>query len=245
MKCPGQDTRYWSGQVSFEVPCPECGQVEEFFKDEASRKCKKCGTRVLNPHMDFGCASYCKFAKQCFGDLPPELLAQRKELLKDRVAVEVKTYFGKDFKRIGHASKVARYAEEIARAENAEPGIVLPAAYLHDIGIREAEKRHNSSAARYQEELGPPVAREILSNLDADPDVIDEVCDIIGHHHHPRNEETANFKALYDADLIVNLEETHRKSPLTEEKLENVISRSFLTVTGGKVARRVFLGKEE
>ena len=156
MKCPGQDTRYWSGPSAFEVPCPECGQVEEFFKDEASRKCKKCGARVLNPHMDFGCASYCKFAKQCFGDLPPELLAERKELLKDRVAVEVKKYFGKDFKRIGHASKVARYAEEIAKAEGAEPGIVLPAAYLHDIGIKEAERKHNSSAAHYQEQEGPP-----------------------------------------------------------------------------------------
>ena len=120
MKCPGQDTRYWSGVSAFEVPCPECGNVEEFFKDEASRKCKKCGSRVLNPHMDFGCASYCKYAKQCFGDLPPELLAQRKELLKDRVAVEVKKYFGTDFKRIGHASKVARYAEEIAKEEGAE-----------------------------------------------------------------------------------------------------------------------------
>ncbi len=37
--------------------------------------------------------------------------------------------------------------------------------------------------------------------------MIKEVCDIIGHHHHPREEETINFKCLYDADLITNLEE--------------------------------------
>jgi len=245
MKCPGQDTRYWSGQAAFEVACPECGKVEEFFKDEASRRCPHCGHRILNPHMDFGCASYCKFAKQCFGDLPPELLAKRKELLKDRVAVAVKKYFGNDFKRIGHASKVARYAEEIAQAEGAEPGIVLPAAYLHDIGIKKAEEEHNSSAAHHQEALGPPVARDILTDLGAEPDVIDEVCDIIGHHHHPREEETLNFKALYDADLIVNLEETHKKSPLTPEKVEGIITKSFLTETGAKIARRIFLGRHE
>jgi hypothetical protein len=244
MKCPGQDTRYWSGVSSFEVPCPKCGNIEEFFKDEASRKCKKCGSRVLNPHMDFGCASYCKYAKQCFGDLPPELLAQRKELLKDRVAVEVKKYFGTDFKRIGHASKVARYAEEIAKEEGAEPAIVLPAAYLHDIGIKDAEQKYNSSAARYQEELGPPIAREILTDLGAEPEVIDEVCDIVGHHHHPGKEETTNFKALYDADFIVNLEETNKKSPMSKESLESVIKKSFLTETGAKIARRVFLGKD-
>ena len=138
---------------------------------------------------------------------------------------------------------MARYAEEIAKAEGAEPGIVLPAAYLHDIGIKEAERKHNSSASKYQEEEGPAVAREILTNLGAEEGMIEEVCDIVGHHHHPRDEETKNFKALYDADLIVNLDDSHKKSPMSEEKLESVISKSFLTETGAKVARRVFLGK--
>ncbi len=46
-------------------------------------------------------------------NLPPELIAQKEDLLKDRVAIEMKRYFGTDFKRIGHASRVARYAEEI------------------------------------------------------------------------------------------------------------------------------------
>jgi hypothetical protein len=49
--------------------------------------------------MDFGCASYCKYAEQCLGELPPELLAQRDDLLKDRVAVEMKRYFGRNFRR--------------------------------------------------------------------------------------------------------------------------------------------------
>ena len=73
--------------------------------------------------------------------------------------------------------------------------------------------------------------------------MINEVCDIVGHHHHPREEETTNFKALYDADLIVNLDDTNKKNPMSAEKLEEIIKKSFLTTTGAKIARRIFLGK--
>ncbi|MGA7875944.1 MAG: HD domain-containing protein [Desulfoferrobacter sp.] len=237
MRCPGQDSRFWEPGAIFEEKCPQCGHVVEFFKDESSRKCKNCGHKFVNPKMDFGCASYCKFAEQCLGDLPPELMAQRDDLLKDRVAIEMKKYFKKDFKRIGHATKVARYAEQIVKEEGGDPAIVLPAGYLHDIGIKEAERKYNSTAARYQEEEGPPIAREILASLGAREDLIDEVCDIIGHHHHPRAEETLNFKILYDADLIVNLEENHKDEPMDAEKLAKIIAKSFFTETGKKLAK--------
>ncbi len=193
MKCPGQDTRYWSADAVFEVTCPTCGNAEEFFKDEPTRRCKKCGGKLVNPHMDFGCAAYCKFAKECLGDLPPELVAQRKELLKDRVAIEMKAYFQKDFKRIGHATKVARYAEKMVKEEKGDPAVVLSAAYLHDIGIKEAE-RNTKAVPPYQEQEGPAIARTILTNLGADAELIDEVCDIIGHHHHPGTRKRQTLK---------------------------------------------------
>ncbi len=213
----------------------------EFFKDETRRKCKKCGNKVLNPKMDFGCATHCKFAADCFGDLPPELIKQKEDLFKDRVAVEMKLYFKQDFKRIGHAAKVARYAERMVDAEEGNPAVVLSAAYLHDIGIREAERKHQSSAAVYQEQEGPPVARLILEKLEAKDELVDEVCDIVGHHHHPRNEETANFKVVYDADRIVNMEEALKKAPMAPERLEKMIESGFLTESGRELARSVFL----
>ncbi len=191
--------------------------------------------------MYFGCASYCQYAEQCLGDLPPELIAQKEDLFKDRVAIEMKRYFGKDFRRIGHATKVARYAEQIGKEEKGNLAIILPAAYLHDIGIKEAERKYQSTAARYQEEEGPPIAREILMKLGAREKLIEEVCDIVGHHHHPRTEETTNYKALYDADVIVNLEETQKEKPSRPERLEQIIEKSFLSGSGRKLARVVFL----
>jgi len=244
MRCPGQDSRYWKPDAVFNAPCPKCGNLLEFFKDEPTRRCKKCGHKAVNPRMDFGCAAYCKFADQCLGDLPPELLAQRRELLKDRVAIEMKQFFKQDFRRIGHATKVARYAEQIVKEEKGDPAIVLSAAYLHDIGIKEAEAKYQSNEPKYQEELGPPIAREILTRLGATPDLVEEVCDIIGHHHHPRTEETTNFKVVYDADLLVNLEENQQENKIPVEKLAAMIEKNFLTETGRRLAKLQFLTTE-
>jgi HD superfamily phosphodiesterase len=240
MKCPGQDSRYWKPGAIFDETCPRCGHTVEFFKDDTARKCSHCGHRFINPKMDFGCAAYCEFAEQCIGTLPPELLAGKEDLLKDRVAIEMKRYFKTDFRRIGHATRVARYAERIARKEAGNMAVILCAAYLHDIGIPEAERKYNSAAAEFQEQEGPPVARKILEKLGAKEALIQEVCDIVGHHHHPKADETLNFKAVYDADLIANLEERHKEHPLTAGQFKELHESAFLTQAGREEASNVF-----
>jgi len=240
MRCPGQDSRHWKPGAIFEAKCPKCGNEVEFFKDDTTRLCKKCGHRFLNPGMDFGCASYCQYAEQCIGNLPPELIAQKEDLLKDRVAIEMKRYFAQDFKRIGHATKVARYAERLGKEERGNLAVILTAAYLHDIGIKEAERKHGSAEASFQEQEGPPVAGEILTKLGAREGLIQEVCDIVAHHHHPRPEESVNFKCVYDADTLVNLEERHEKTPIEAAKLEGILRRRFLTESGRNLAAQVF-----
>lgn len=241
MKCPGQDTQYWNEEAIYEIECPECNAVMEFFKDDTSRKCRNCGKRIVNPRMDFGCAAYCQYADQCIGTLPEEFLLQREDLLKDRVAVEMKRYFKSDFRRIGHAARVARYAEEIGKQEKGNLAIILMAAYLHDIGIKAAEEKYNSNAPKYQELEGPPIARGILEKLGARPEMIEEVCDIVGHHHHPREEETLSFKVLYDADLITNLEEDMKEKAIDQDRLKRILSKSFLTESGKTIAAKVLL----
>lgn len=230
MKCPGQDSRFWKPGDIFEIGCPRCGSPVEFFKDEPTLRCKKCGHKIVNPKTDFGCAATCKYADQCLGELPPELFARRKEILKDRVAAAVKRFFKQNFKQIGHAVKVARFAEEIAREEGGDLAVVLSAAYLHDVGVR---------GAGSPEEEGAGIAREILEDLGAPTEMIDEVCDIIRHHHYPREQETPNFRAVYDGDQIANLAKKLESSPMSREDLAAVIDRSFLTGGGRRLARKV------
>lgn len=241
MQCPGQDTQYWNQDAIFDTECPECGHPMEFFKDDATRRCGNCKKKIVNPKMDFGCASYCKFAEQCLGTLPEEFVAQREDLLKDRVAVSMKRYFGRDFKRIGHAGKVARYAEQIGKKEKANLAVVLCAAYLHDIGIKNAEEKYNSSAAKYQEIEGPLVARELMVDLGAKKDLVEEVCEIIGHHHHPGEDESLNFKVLYDADMLTNMYECKGKNEIDEIQFQAKLDRLFLTESGNLLAKEVLM----
>ncbi len=241
MKCPGQDSRYWKPGAIFEARCPKCSSEVEFFKDDTTRRCKNCGHRFLNPAIDFGCASYCQYAEQCIGNLPPELIAQKQDLLKDRVAVEMKRRYRNDFKKIGHATRVARYAERIGRQEGGNLGVILSAAYLQDIGTRESERKPRSAAAGFQEEQGTPAAREILSSLGAGEGMIAEVCDILSHHHRPGDEESVNFKSLHDADRLVKLEEELKDHPLPEEKISAELEGAFLTGSGLQIARELFL----
>ncbi len=242
MKCPGQDSRYWSEHDIFETKCPKCGTVLEFFKDDSSRPCPDCGYRMFNPQINFGCAEYCPHAEQCLGSLPEGLRPANtnKSSLKERVLAAMEDYFEGDSRRINHAKKVADYAAQINKYEQGDPAVIMACGYLHDIGIKEAERKFQSSSAKYQHQEGPPVAREILTNLAVEEEMIAEICDIIGHHHHPRTEETTNFKVLYDADLIVNLQEDGPEGGRSVEKLTTIINKSFLTEAGQKLARQVF-----
>ena len=90
------------------------------------------------------------------------------------------------------------------------------------------------------------MAREILTGLGAEDRLIDEVCDIIGHHHSPREVETANFKVVFDADVITNLEEDQKAHPKTPEKLLEFIESRCLTQSGKELARTILVdGKAE
>ena len=78
MKCPGQDMRFWKPDDIFNVPCPACNSPVEFFKDDSSRRCRKCGYKFRNPKLDLGCAEYCPYAKQCLGE-SAGLVAEEKD----------------------------------------------------------------------------------------------------------------------------------------------------------------------
>jgi len=191
--------------------------------------------------MDFGCAAYCQYAEQCIGNLPQELTAQKEELLKDRVAIEMKRYFKTDFKRIGHASRVARHAEQIGKLEQGNLAVILTAAYLHDSGFPEAERKYGAEASQHHEAEGPAVARSILISVGAKPELIEEVCDMIARHHRPGSNESINFKVVYDADLLENLDAENQRRRMDPEELEQCVRRSFMTLGGKKVARELLI----
>ena len=245
MKCPGQDTRYWKPGAIFTVPCPTCGRDVEFFKDEATRRCRRCGEKVINPKMDFACAAHCRFAEQCLGELPPELLAQRDDLLKDRLAIEMKRLFHRDFEKTRHASRVARYSQELVRKEEGDPAVVLAAAYLHEVGDLQPEGTDDQTReAEEQGKSGVTAARQILEDLGARKDLVEAVCEIIGHLNQPGINETINFKIVHDADLMAQLEEERISAPISADRADRWVDQSFMTKTGCELARRFMMEQD-
>jgi hypothetical protein len=218
--------QYWKPGAIFEVTCPECGRPVEFFKDDTARKCGQCGHRFVNPQMDFGCAAYCPYAEQCLGTLPEGLAVQKENLLKDRVAVEMKRFYRSDFKRIGRAGRLARYAERIGKAEKGNLAVILSAAYLRDI----------DSAAE-----GGAAAREILAKLGAREELIAEVCDIIAPRGEPRPGESINWQVVHDAELIETLDEESKRGALDAVAVAERIENAFLTAAGRQAARETLL----
>ncbi|MFH0941543.1 MAG: HD domain-containing protein [Chloroflexota bacterium] len=159
--------------------------------------------------------------------------------IKEALLGEMAAYFGADARRTRHARKVTEYAEEIWRREGGDYRIIIGAAVLHDIGIHQAETKYRSTAGRYQEIEGPPIARPILARLGFTPEEITEICDIIAHHHRPGAITSHNFGVLYDADWLVNLKDECDVRDTV--KLERIIERVFLTESGKSLARAKYL----
>ncbi len=243
MKCPGQDTQYWNEEAIFETQCPECGYPMEFFKDDATRRCDGCHKKIVNPKMDFGCASYCKFAEQCLGTLPEEFVAQRDDLLKDRVAVEMKKYLGTDFKRIGHAAKMAGYAEKIGKKEKANLPVVLCAAYLYDIGVKTAVEKYGSDAREHVQKESPRVARTLMEKLGAKEELIEAVVTLVSERHATGETDSLSRKILHDADMLAHMAVCEQKASVAEDAFSAKLDRLFLTAAGNELARQVLMPK--
>jgi len=238
VRCPGQDQRFWKPGDIFEVKCPGCGQLVEFFKDEPKLKCRKCGQLVTNPKIDLGCAEWCQYAEQCVGTSP----TQQVNFLRDRLIEEMKKVFGADRKRIGHALSVLDYARQIQEVEEGDPLIVKAAAILHDIGIKEAEHKHGSSAGRYQEIEGPPIARDILTRCGISGSDIEHICKIVGSHHSGKDIDTIEFRIVWDADHLVNM---LADSPnVNQAELCRFVDKTFKTRKGMEVAMEAFKEKQ-
>ncbi len=239
MKCPGQDMQYWNESAIYEETCPKCGGTVEFYKDDTNRKCGRCGHRMVNPRLDFGCAAYCPFAEQCLGTLPEEFVGNQDNLLKDRVAVEVKRYLKSDFRRIGHIMRVAQQAEKIARDEGANLGITLCAAYLLEIGEIEAAARYGTPTADQIIAEGQRLAAAILGRLAAKEPIVQGVGTLIEAYHRRSDRDSLELQVLADAADLARLEEMRRDDPLQVREFGLPMVERLLTASARQLAQKM------
>ena len=116
-------------------------------------------------------------------------------------------YYTGDIRRINHFLKVYSFAKTIGELEGLDERtrlILEIAAVTHDIGIKNSEKKYNSSAGNYQQIEGPPEARRLLEDLGVDRSIIERVCWLIAHHHNYKDVRGSDYQILLEADFLVN-----------------------------------------
>jgi HD superfamily phosphodiesterase len=157
-----------------------------------------------------------------------------------RVMNEMIRYFKNDPRRINHALKVYGFAAAISGAEKVsekESTVINLTAILHDIGIKEAEKKYNSTAGNYQEIEGPPIARQILENLGIDNNIIQRVCHLIGNHHSYQKINGLDFQIIVEADFLVNIFEDQ----MAAEAIKSIRQKYFKTGQGIALLDSIYL----
>jgi HD superfamily phosphodiesterase len=160
-------------------------------------------------------------------------------ILRSKFINDMKRIFGRDEKRIEHALAVLDYAEQIQAVEGGDPFVVVAAAILHDIGILEAERKYGSSAGKYQEMEGPPIAEGILKRYDVSADAIDHITGIIANHHSARDIDTIEFRIIWDADWLVNIPADF--SDADDERRSDIVNKVFKTREGYRIAKKLFM----
>jgi HD superfamily phosphodiesterase len=161
-------------------------------------------------------------------------------LLIDNIFDLAITYNGNDVKRINHLIKVFSFAHHIGVMEkcNAKKQTIIDiSSLLHDIGIHEAERKQNSTAGNWQELAGPPVAKELLQNIDLDDTIKERVLFLIGHHHRYKNIDDMDFQILVEADFLVNIFE----DGIDKNSIRNIKDTIFRTENGIKILEKLYL----
>ena len=156
---------------------------------------------------------------------------------KDNVLAAMRSYLGNDQRRIEHAERVFAYACEINETEGGDSEVVICAAALHDIGIHEAERKYGSSAGNYQEIEGPTIAAEILKDFNLTPSQVEHICKIIANHHSAKDIDTIEFRAVWDADWLVNVPDEFDMQ--NKVKINRLFKRNLKTKTGSAIAEKL------
>ncbi len=159
--------------------------------------------------------------------------------LLDRLAMEMIAYDKGDPKRIHHFLKVHDFARLIGVAEGLEEKTLFrleAAAYVHDIGIHEGERRFGRNDGKIQEDLGPAEAEAMLERLGFEAEDIRRISWLVGHHHSYGSIDGPDAQILAEADMLVNQYE----DGADRKRNEALYHRLYKTVTGKRLFEALY-----
>lgn len=159
--------------------------------------------------------------------------------LLDRLAMEMIAYDKGDPKRIHHFLKVHDFVRLIGVAEGLEEKTLFrleAAAYVHDIGIHEGERRFGRNDGKIQEDLGPAEAEAMLERLGFEAEDIRRISWLVGHHHSYGSIDGPDAQILAEADMLVNQYE----DGADRKRNEALYHRLYKTETGKRLFEALY-----
>jgi predicted RNA-binding Zn-ribbon protein involved in translation (DUF1610 family) len=240
MKCPGQDRRYWLGNAVIEVPCPECGNAVEIFRDENAGHCRSCGHRFLNPGTDFGCAQWCSLATECLVYAPQRQSGSEatESALAARLIQWVEQEFKSDPACIAHALRVFQYAKELVHKEGGDPRVVLSTALLLATGAYESGLIESQPGQFGRQPEAMPKMKAALEHMRFDEDTARRVCNILENCGKGENIDAIEFQIVCDSQTLARLATEHFAGSSGE--WDNMIQTSLRTEAARNMARCLF-----
>lgn len=157
----------------------------------------------------------------------------------DQLAKAMMAFYRGDAEQIQHFVKVYTYAGWIAKWEGLDEATceqIAAAALTHDIGIKPAREKYGSSAGPLQEQEGPAVAEKMLAEIGFEPDLIERVCWLIGHHHTYTAIDGIDYQILVEADFLVNFQEGNQ--PMSA--IRNIYETIFRTDAGKQLLCEIY-----
>ena len=162
----------------------------------------------------------------------------------DRLAQAMMELFRGDAEQIQHFVKVYTYAGWIAKWEGLDGETcerIAAAALTHDIGIKPAREKYGSSAGALQEQEGPAVAEPMLKGIGFEPEMIERICYLIGHHHTYTEIDGIDYQILVEADFLVNFQEGNQPVSAIRQVCETL----FRTTAGKQMLCEIYDLKQE
>ena len=118
-------------------------------------------------------------------------------------------------------------------------GLSSPHRQYCTISASTRPNKYGSTAGKYQEIEGPPIAEPVLREWGLSSEIIEHVCKIIANHHSARDIDTIEFRVIWDADWLVNIPD--ECGEMAGDKLKGFIEKIFKTNTGRQLAKEIFL----
>ena len=150
------------------------------------------------------------------------------------ITTKMLNLYKNDSKRIQHFLKVYTITKLICQMEEVDEKtlwICCCSALVHDIGIKEATKKHGYCNGYLQQLYGPNEAMKLLSECNLDRESIERICFLVGHHHTYNDIKQLDYQILVEADFLVNFYEEGLK-PYNRDYCVNKI---FKTKSGLKL----------